>query len=260
MHETIEIVVTVKAYPSLSKTYGEVVCVAGIRTDLERPEWVRLFPVAFRDLPFTHRFHKYDVIRLEAAKHSRDPRPETYRPNVESIEVVGKLDTKKGWAKRRPYIEPLIVNSMCELRRRQQKDGTSLGVIRPGKVLDLTIEDAPGTWDQSKQLIANQPSLFFADKKGIEKIPHQVRYRYRCDETGCAGHHQMIIDWELAQSFRDWRKRYDAKTLLEKIRERWLDEMCRPDKETLFFVGNQHLQPTSFLVLGVFWPPASTSS
>ncbi len=37
----------VKAYPSLSRKYGEVACVAGI--DLEHKELVRLYPVPFRD-------------------------------------------------------------------------------------------------------------------------------------------------------------------------------------------------------------------
>jgi hypothetical protein len=94
--DTIEVLITVKAYPAISNKYGEVVCVAGIRMDTPRPEWVRLFPVAFRNMPFDQRFRKYDVIRLEADRHSGDARPETYRPNVDSVEVVGHLDTKRG--------------------------------------------------------------------------------------------------------------------------------------------------------------------
>jgi len=31
VYETIELVVTVKAYPAISEKYGEVVCVAGSR-------------------------------------------------------------------------------------------------------------------------------------------------------------------------------------------------------------------------------------
>jgi hypothetical protein len=38
VYETIELVVTVKAYPAISEKYGEVVRVAGIRRDLELPE------------------------------------------------------------------------------------------------------------------------------------------------------------------------------------------------------------------------------
>jgi len=65
-----------------------------------------------------------------------------------------------------------------------------------------------------------------------------------------------MIDWELAQSFRAWRDLYqDDDVLLDKIRQRFLTEMCGAAKDTIFFVGNQHQHPKAFLVLGVFWPP-----
>jgi hypothetical protein len=172
--DTIEVLITVKAYPAISNKYGEVVCVAGIRMDTPRPEWVRLFPVAFRDMPFDQRFRKYDVIRLEADRHSGDARPETYRPNVDLVEVVGHLDTKRGWAKRRPFVEPLVVDSMCELLERQRRDRTSLGVFRPADVEEFTIDPDTASWDSGKQAIADQPSLFFASKKGARKDPVPV--------------------------------------------------------------------------------------
>src|SRR6266542_6332809 len=109
MSETIEMVVTVKAYPAISMKYGEVVCVAGTRTDTDSPQWCRLFPVPFRDMPFAQRFKKYARIRLEAEVHTGDPRPESYRPNADSVEVLDFLDAKKGWERRKPYVEPLMV-------------------------------------------------------------------------------------------------------------------------------------------------------
>jgi hypothetical protein len=66
-----------------------------------------------------------------------------------------------------------------------------------------------------------------------------------------------VIDWELAESYRSWRERYEQPVLLEKIRQRFLEEMCAETKDTVFFVGNMHQHPKSFLVLGVFWPPKS---
>jgi len=49
-----------------------------------------------------------------------------------------------------------------------------------------------------------------------------------------------------------WAKSYpDVRVpLLEKFG----DSMLGPDHDTYFFVGNQHLYPQSFLVLGVFYP------
>ncbi len=254
-HETIELLVTVKAYPAISTKYGEVVCVAGVRTDTPTPEWVRLFPVAFRDMPFDQRFHKYDVIRVQAERHSGDQRPETYRPNVDTVEVIDHLDAEKGWAKRKPFVDPLVAESMCATLRRQREDGTSLAALRPAEVLDLLIEPDEEDWG-GKQAIADQPSLFFMSKKGLEKIPYVFRYHYRCSDPGCRGHKQSIIDWELAEAFRSWRYPSE-KVKLEKIRQLWLDKMCRSDRDPIFFVGNAHRFPESFMVLGVFWPPAT---
>ena len=64
------LLVPVKAYPAISQKYGEVVCVAGIRTDPAAPAWVRMFPVAFRGIPFDQRFKKYQHISFGAERHS----------------------------------------------------------------------------------------------------------------------------------------------------------------------------------------------
>jgi hypothetical protein len=255
---TIEMLVVVKAYPAISTKYGEVECVAGIRTDMPTPEWVRLFPVPFRDLPYTQRFQKYQLVRFQAEPHGSDTRPESLRPNVETFECGEVLETRKDktWSRRRAYAEPLELDSMCEIVRRRQTHGTSLGVFRPAEVLDLEIERDTDTWDQSKEPIANQMSLLVPGKRGLEKIPYKFRYRYRCSDPNCPTHSQSIIDWELSQSVRAWRWRYRREeVLLAKIRERWLDQMWRGKRDSRLFVGNFHQYPDSFMVLGVFWPP-----
>jgi hypothetical protein len=253
----ISLLVTVKASPAISQKYGEAVCVAGIRTDTEKPEWVRLFPVTFRDLQFSKRFKKYQHITLEAVKHSNDVRPETYRPNVDTLITGEILDTKDGWAKRWPFVRPIMVESMCEVLSQQKIDKTSLGAFRPKEVLDLLVEETEESWNPKKAAVVSQPSLLMPEKVGLEKLPYRFKYRYRCETAGCKSHTQSMVDWELAESFRSWRDRYEESVLFEKIRERFLGEMCGPKKDTIFFVGNQHLHPSAFLVLGVFWPPAS---
>jgi len=47
---------------------------------------------------------------------------------------------------------------------------------------------------------------------------------------------------------QDWR---------DLIRAKWFDQMCGPDRDTAFIVGNQHQHPGGFLILGVWWPPRS---
>lgn len=254
MKGAIELLVTVKAYPNISQKYGEVVCVAGIRTDVEPHRWVRLFPIHFRDLDFSKHFGKYQYIRLQTTPHSGDSRPESIRPNTDSLEVGTHLDTKRGWAARRAIVEPLMAESMCELQRRQARDQTSLGIFQPAEVSDFTAEPVSAEWDPEKQAVVSQPSLMLPTKAGLEKIPYRFRYKYRCSDGACSGHHQSIIDWELSQSYRAWRDRYGDE-VLDRLKQRWLDEMCSEAKNTAFFVGNQHQHPEAFLVLGVFWPP-----
>ena len=80
--------VTVKAYPAIGKKSGEAVCVAGVRLDADTPEWIRLFPVGFRDLPADKKFHKYQVVRLKVTRSTSDRRPESRTPDLHSM-VLG---------------------------------------------------------------------------------------------------------------------------------------------------------------------------
>lgn len=81
--------ITVKTYPNPSETYGETVCVAGVRLDRGDREWVRLYPVKFRNADFDSQFKKYDVIRVNGTYHqANDNRPESFRPRQDELEHV----------------------------------------------------------------------------------------------------------------------------------------------------------------------------
>lgn len=133
MDDTIQFLPLVKAYPALSKTYGEVSCIAGVRmSGPGAPEWIRLYPVPFRALDGTQQFRKYQPVLLRAVRHAGDRRPETRRPDRDSIELLGEpIPSRDGWRMRRHFVEPLMSRSMCEILQRQRADGTSLGVFRP---------------------------------------------------------------------------------------------------------------------------------
>lgn len=252
----------VKAYPALSKTYGEVSCVAGVQVDDGRHRWVRLYPVPFRALDEEQQFAKYQPLRLRARSHSGDRRPETLRPDRDSIRTDGgPIPAGPGWQPRRWLIEGLTSDSMCELQRRQAKDSTSLGIFRPKQVTDLLIERADVSSEKQRiaEAWASQRSLLDGVEgseqahqiKELELIPWTFKYRYDCSDPDCNGHSQSIIDWEIAATYRgirhlpDWQKR---------LRDRWLGDLCAEDRDTAFIVGNQHQHPVSFLVLGVWWP------
>jgi hypothetical protein len=250
--QTIEVMVTVKAYPSVSTTYGEAVCVAGVRVDTPVPEWVRLFPVKFRDLPSGRRFRKYEIVRLRACKHSTDPRAETWRPDLDSIEPLQFIDSKRHWAERRARVASLLGPTMCELHRGRKGGGPgpSLGLIRPRAIrgIRVTAEDA---WSERQIGTIGQGNLL-TNKTDLVKPGHAFAYSYMCDEPACRGHVQKIVDWELGEAYRSWA--FIGDDLIEAIKHKWLAELCGEDRAPMFFVGDQHRYPGQFLVLGT-WSP-----
>jgi hypothetical protein len=262
--EEIEFLPLVKAYPALSKTYGEVSCIAGVQmSGPAAPRWIRLYPVPFRALESDQRFSKYQPTRVRVQRHNGDTRPETRRPDRDSIQPFGKpLSTAKGWQQRRRFVEPLMVESMCELLRRQRDDKTSLGVFRPGRVEDVIIEPADvsaeraqiaAAWAAQGSLLDQVEGAERAHQvKALTLIPWRFKYRYFCSDPACRnGHRQSIIDWEIVRTYMHVKGRGDWK---QRLRKRWLDDLCAADRDTAFFVGNQHLHPRSFMVLGVWWP------
>lgn len=82
------ILIVVKAYPTLSGRYAELVCTAGFRED---GSWVRIYPIPFRSLKNDKRFKKYQWIEIDLQKNLKDSRPESYRPididNIKPLEL-----------------------------------------------------------------------------------------------------------------------------------------------------------------------------
>jgi hypothetical protein len=270
--ETIDFLPIVKAYPAVSTKYGEVACIAGVQFRDTGPfsppevQWIRLFPVPFRDLEDTQKFKKYQPIRVRVESHSGDSRPETRRPDRESLELAGDVvPSKDAWRARRPYVEPLMVDSMCAIQEAREEDRTSLGIFRPAEILGLDIE--PIDVEKEKKDLAEdmarreaQGSLLKGAEIDEEKellgaldlIPYRFKLEYRCTDASCKkGHSQSILDREILQLFRRQRHRSDWE---EVVRRHVLEKVCGPTKDLALIVGNQHRYENAFLVLGFWWP------
>src|SRR5580698_1375504 len=93
------LLITVKTYPTLSRTYGETVCTAGVRQD---GTWMRIYPVPFRRLDEDQQYSKFDWIEAGFRRSTKDPRPETFHPlDMGQIERVDHMGTEDGWRERR---------------------------------------------------------------------------------------------------------------------------------------------------------------
>jgi hypothetical protein len=255
--DEMEMVVSVMAYPAISTKHGEVVCVAGFRSDtLWQPDWIRLFPFRVRDVPPTLRVHKWDVIRLRVRASPSDSRPESRLPDMDSLKRVGHLDTKDNWAARRALVEPHRGKTMRQVLAQSEHDGTSLAVVEAGEVLDLEVtarpaKDLADLEHKAKNSVLQRDLFSLEDRKPLEPIPYDFHLvvRYPDDDEP---RRLKIIDWEINQAYRKYRGRYRQPA--EQVRSHWLKDVCGPNKDPVFFVGNMHRFPDQWLLLGVHWP------
>lgn len=247
------ILITVRTYPVPARSSIEASCTAGItRTG----EWVRLFPVPYRLMDEERRFRKWQWINARVLRAQSDSRPESYKLDIDSIQIGETVGTRNGWRSRLDLMAPLRKPSMCEIQREREASGApTLGVFRPAQIRRLLIEPAeiPG-WTPAQLAILRQDTLFQkAPARTLEKIPFDFKYEFRCNEPACRGHTMMCTDWEMAQSYRGWQTRYRG-SWESFFRRRYETEMIEKN-DTHFFVGTIHQHPGSWIIIGLFYPP-----
>ncbi|TBN56006.1 hypothetical protein EYE40_00545 [Glaciihabitans arcticus] len=263
--ETARVVVTVKTSPQPSAKYGDTVCVAGIRIDGGRSEWIRLYPIPFRYFGAERKFAKYDIIELTVRRRHEDGRNESYSPEWDSIETIEHLHT---WADRVPYLRDVDQTSTCELQSGTagNPNGPSLGLVPVLDVSKMEFEDHPGWTVAEQSKISN--ALSQVDLFGNGSVPprlesprFKVRYRYRCSDPRCTGHQGQILDWEMTELQRHLKSDSDA-TAKRKITQKYLEMMFASKRHTSFYMGNfeNARRREKFSVLGVYYPERSTAS
>ncbi|GAA2324098.1 hypothetical protein GCM10010149_91830 [Nonomuraea roseoviolacea subsp. roseoviolacea] len=255
--ERLKALILVKAAPNPSQSYGETVCVAGLRADLKAFGWLRLYPINFRALDDPNEFKKYDLVEFEARPARNDPRHESWRPLLTSITTVGHV---ADWRGRAGWVEDYVKESMCDLLEavRREAPARSLAAIRPREIDDFIVEQHPG-WSQEEkakiQAYVNQLGLFdTSPRRALEAPRFKARYSYWCQSSQCRGHRQGLLDWEFVMHQRNLAGWSDA-AAKEELRARWLDKMCGPDRDTILYVGNQAKRQHVFSVLGLMYPP-----
>lgn len=203
-----EILVTVKTYPEVSKKHRETVCTAGILKETRK--LVRLYPIRFRYLKDEQKFSKYQWINVDLERNPTDIRPESYRLiNPDIITTTQKVGTEEQWLERCKWVlnEKTVFKSVEELKVHQEKFKTSLGLVKPKgdvKVIikEKSIEEVEA--QQEKQLKAfSQMDLFESNENDLDVIPYRFYLKFKCDDPTCTSHEMSILDWEIAQLYRN---------------------------------------------------------
>ena len=209
-------------------------------------------------------FAKYQEIEVDVTRPKTDRRPESLAPVAGTISLGRQLGTSHSWADHRQLVEHLLEANMCDLveanRSGSGTDTPSLAVVRPAEAPTLEITPRDGDqlakWTRRAKGAAARMSLFddpATSKPDFEVVPWRFRYHYRCRVAGCAGHEQTIVDWEVVALWRRVRHRPNWQELMTQKFEQELWS----DRAAVLFAGNQEQHPAAFLVLGVFWPPAT---
>lgn len=221
---------------------------------MEDGSWVRIYPIDYRLRDYSQWYKKYQWIKVDLGRHSRDKRPESYRP-LGNIKVLGTpIDTRNKWAKRKQYVFKKGVKGMCWLNKQSQRD-ISLAIVKPRRVEDFFWEESNPNWTKRQLSALKQLRLFDnVNYKKVEKIPYKFSYLFYCEDKNCNGHKMMIEDWEVMGLYRKMRDTCsDIDSALEKVKEKFLEDICSPERDTHFFVGTT-LQFGTWIIIGVWWP------
>ena len=248
--EEKNVLITVRTYPTPATKGAEVSCTAGVT---EEGEWIRLFPIPYRQLEPEQKFSKYDWVSVRVAKAS-DPRPESYTVDLDSIDVVSSVPSRGNWQDRKEIILPLEAPSLCWLKRERDEHGyPTLGMFKPREIRRLIIEPDDEDWTPEERRKLRQPN-FFNQKPVIEleKIPFKFSYEFGCNDSSCSGHKFSCTDWELGALYRTCRRKYGT-DWEEKFRQRFERQMIN-GRDTHFYVGTVSTHPQIWIIVGLFYP------
>lgn len=253
----IKVLITVKTYPIPSATYDELVCTAGVT---ESGEFIRLYPINFRELDFDRQYRKYQWIEIDADKHTgRDARKESYRPKGDTLKVLGEpLGTNEGtWAERAKYVARNVYTSMRALREKQDSDSTSLALFKPKTISKFTAEPDDPEWKEGFKAELLQKRLFETRKQTLQpprKVPFKFSYHWTCEDEDCNGHKMMIEDWEVGALY--WRMRdqgLDEPKAVDAVKSTFYDKICGPKNDTHFYLGTV-LSHSTWVIIGMYYP------
>ena len=257
----------VKTYPTLSEKYDELVCTAGLCED---GSWIRIYPVPFRKLDYSNQYSKWQWIELDLVRNTKDLRPESYRPNLDSpIVLLDKVGTERAWAKRKSLVLRDIKTNMNDLiaEAKDNNKRTSLAILKPTRVLDFVYEPCEKDWDKSKLEVIkahkDQLDLFDQEEAAaifqvVQKIPYTFSYIFETEDG--IRRKLMIEDWEVGMLYLNALKKADGNEIIacKKVREKFFDQFVN-QKDLYFFLGTtlkfHNIAPNPFIIIGTFYPP-----
>lgn len=265
------VLITVKTYPNPSDKYDELVCNAGFLK--ETGQWIRIYPIRFRALPYDQQYKKYDWIELDLVRNTSDFRRESYKPRQgidEKIQMLNRIDTGKNrdWNARKQFALREVFTSMNDLIGQAKKPiYKSLATVKPKEFVKFEIVEVEDReWpqkirDELKQmsLLASRNNTSGRELDIVRKLPYSYYYHFRTDDNEKKPRRLMIQDWEIGALYWNCLTKTDGdeQAANELVRQKYETDFF--EKDTHLFVGtvkrNHNVAPNPFVIIGVFPPP-----
>jgi hypothetical protein len=260
------VLITVKTYPSLSASYIELVCTAGLRED---GSWVRIYPVPFRLMGEDQQFAKWTWVELPLERRTKDKRPESYSPaDRNDITIGSTIGTADNWRERRDWIfkRTRVWKDLAALIAAGKRDEVSLATFRPSEMLGFEFEAAEPDLDAEKlaqielrlrQMDMLEPDTIRENFKPAQRLPYNFYYRFKDDKGKTS--RLRILDWEIGMLYWNCLKASggDSALALKKVRHRYESDFFQKDLH--LFLGTTHewhsRAPNPWIIIGVFPAP-----
>lgn len=251
MGVTIErkrILLLVKTQPTISKSYGELVCTAGID---ENGNWVRLYPLPFETYE-KGAFQKYTWIDVDVVARElwKDPRPESFTPQRKTLSLGKTLSTNDCWRARRKCVleKAKIFTSMDELRELGRANKVSLAIFKPSKVVNVQVlkEENP---NYTKEEINNflqgmealSSDLFDGEDYPMRYVPTQ-KVPFKLKITFLDSYRKKscmsVLDWEVGALWYNNYRNAPFETIKEKVEAQYWNFARNTDLH--FYMGTIH--------------------
>jgi len=227
-----DLVVLGRAAPEFIEDGRHTVCLGGWS---DSKGFVRLYP--------THLYsdaNRWNIIEVPVEQErSHDWRDESWKivgSKEEWDNLYEKID-EVGHLERHEQIE--LIREMpktCPIKLNEEKK--SMGLVEPEEIHDAYLEPI----DDPDPIHTDLAGNTFRSKGSY---PHKLYIEYTCEDCAATTHHrQHCIEWGI---YRFWDTNPDAPPdqVIENL------HLLDDDWKKFFFVGNQHNQPTSFIVISV---------
>ena len=215
----------------------------------------------FRDWQQMEQFRKYQWIKVNLTKSTKDHRRESYRPvGNEKPELLEIIDTSHNWRERKKLVlNSDIYQRFSEPLRQRHKEHLSIITFKPAEILGFSWETTERDWSDSQKAYFEELD-FFENKPALtnlRKLPYKFSYQFLDKDK--KKHKLMIEDWEISMLYWNClRKTGSEMAALKLVKKKYLDEFGYK-RDSYFFLGTTFRHHSTakepFRIIGMFTPP-----